>query len=399
MKNNRLFLLLAAVTVLAAGCEKTDTTEDVRDTVPVESVSLDESISGGAELTAGGTLSIADLVTVLPEDATDRTVSYQSSDETVATVSEEGLVTALKAGAVTISVTAGDKTVKFILTVKAATVEIVSITASETSLAYELSEVSGPVDLMQYITINPQNYTGDVIFESSDGGVADVDARGQMTIKGEGECTVTVAAENNAEINAVITVTVTPGQVTGDYDRSEWSMTCSQNPLPELSDRNNSLTAMLDGDASTVFCITRPGKNTGGINLSTVDKETYQIDFTIDMGAVQKVNYFRLDHLSDKGTDLGTRMAGFTEILGSTNGTEFSSIVKNINFAEHSRVLVNTSTENIAIPLTECRYIKFVMVGTGCYDPGVDSDGNDTDKGNSAQIKEIYMGYDPETVE
>jgi len=45
-------------------------------------------------------------VSVLPEDATDRSVSWSSSDETLATVSQEGVVTALAPGTVTIAATA-----------------------------------------------------------------------------------------------------------------------------------------------------------------------------------------------------------------------------------------------------------------------------------------------------
>lgn len=365
------------------------------ETVAVESITLDDSIKDGATLEAGETLSIAGLVTVLPDNATDKTVTYGSSDEKVATISEAGLITALSEGPTTISVSAGDKTVKFILTVTAKSeepVEITEITISESTLSFEMSADAQPVDLMQYITVTPENHTGTLTFSSSSQTVATVDAEGMLTLVGAGETTVTVAAEDNPSVSATVTIVVS-----GDYDRSGWSMTCSQNPLPNLSGRNNSLTAMLDGNPDSVFCITRPGKKTGGVNLSGVDADTYQIDFTIDMGTVQTINYFRLDHLSANGPDLGTRMAGFTQILGSKNGSEFSPIAENVDFAEHARVLANTSTENIAIPATECRYVKFVMIGIGCYDPGVNSEtGADTNNGNSAQIKELYLGYKAE---
>ena len=47
--------------------------------------------------------------TVLPEDASYQTVKWYSSDEEVATVDENGLVTAKKAGTVTITVITDDK--------------------------------------------------------------------------------------------------------------------------------------------------------------------------------------------------------------------------------------------------------------------------------------------------
>ena len=73
--------------------------------VDVESVSLSETehtmdlSEGTFQLTA----------TVLPEDASYQTVKWYSSDEEVATVDENGLVTAKKAGTVTITVITDDK--------------------------------------------------------------------------------------------------------------------------------------------------------------------------------------------------------------------------------------------------------------------------------------------------
>ncbi len=71
-------------------------------TVAVTGVALDKT---EAALTVGETLTLT--ATVEPEDATDPTVTWTSSDESVATVTD-GVVTAVAAGTATITAAAGD---------------------------------------------------------------------------------------------------------------------------------------------------------------------------------------------------------------------------------------------------------------------------------------------------
>ena len=70
--------------------------------VAVTGVTLDKT---EAALNIGETVTLA--ATVAPDDATDKTVTWTSSDETVATVTD-GVVTALAAGTATITVTTTD---------------------------------------------------------------------------------------------------------------------------------------------------------------------------------------------------------------------------------------------------------------------------------------------------
>ena len=70
--------------------------------VPVNEI----TVSYAEEMNVGETQTI--LADVLPADASDKTLSWHSSDENVATVTEDGLVTALNAGEVIITVTAAD---------------------------------------------------------------------------------------------------------------------------------------------------------------------------------------------------------------------------------------------------------------------------------------------------
>lgn len=83
---------------LTASCEVTVTPA----TVAVTGVSLDQST---LELEPGGTATL--VATVAPENATDKSVSWSSSDDAVATVAD-GVVTAVADGTCTITVTTTD---------------------------------------------------------------------------------------------------------------------------------------------------------------------------------------------------------------------------------------------------------------------------------------------------
>lgn len=92
----------AVITVTTADGEFTDTCT-VTVPVHVESVSLNKDTTS---LVVSATETLT--ATVLPSNATDKTVTWVSSDPTKATVSNEGLVTALAAGETTITVTTTD---------------------------------------------------------------------------------------------------------------------------------------------------------------------------------------------------------------------------------------------------------------------------------------------------
>lgn len=81
----------------------------------VEGITLDKT---EGILTAGNTVTLN--ATVLPEEIADETiVTWTSSDEKVATVDENGKVTAIAAGEATITANAGEKSTTYKLTVKA----------------------------------------------------------------------------------------------------------------------------------------------------------------------------------------------------------------------------------------------------------------------------------------
>lgn len=105
------------------------------------------------------------------------------------------------------------------------------------------------------------------------------------------------------------------------------------------------------------------------------------------MQVAQKVEYFNIRHISTSGPDFGTRFAKFSQILGSSDGSSFTEISGLLDFSDKAGVTTEQMTGNISIPASECRYLKFVMKGIECYDP------SGKNNGNTAQIKELYLGY------
>ena len=82
-------------------------------TTKVESLAFDK---GEGTLTTGNSTTMK--VTVLPESASDQTITWKSSDESVATVDADGKVKAVKAGTATITASIGDVSAEYALTVR-----------------------------------------------------------------------------------------------------------------------------------------------------------------------------------------------------------------------------------------------------------------------------------------
>lgn len=168
----------------------------------VTGVSLDKTnlnLNPGKE----GTL----IATITPDNATDKSVEWKSDDTGVATVNENGKVTAVGLGTTTITVTTTDGDFQDTCTVTVTappTVSVTSVTLDKTSLALDV----GGSDTLT-ATVEPDDATNKAVtWSSSNEKVATVDQNGNVKAVGAGKATITAAASDGSGKTATCEVTV-----------------------------------------------------------------------------------------------------------------------------------------------------------------------------------------------
>ncbi len=148
---------------------------------------------------------------VEPEDAANKTITWESTDDAVASVSADGLVKALAAGSTTVkaSIFGSDAVAECEITVSPIEAETVSLNSSNITLAaggtFQLEATVEPIDTTDKT----------VTWDSSDDAVATVSADGLVTAVATGNATITATC---GAATATCSVTVeAAGYAVGDF--------------------------------------------------------------------------------------------------------------------------------------------------------------------------------------
>lgn len=140
-------------------------------------------------------------VTYTPSDVTKKDITWVSSNTSIVTVND-GIVVGVETGETEIIAKCGDVTDKCKVTV---VISATSIKLNKTSLELHLHDTEALI-----ATIEPDNTTDSIVWESSDEGVATVEG-GVVTAVGAGEATITANAGNQkAECKVTVSAIVVP---------------------------------------------------------------------------------------------------------------------------------------------------------------------------------------------
>ncbi|CAN7235186.1 Ig-like domain-containing protein [Paenibacillus sp. LjRoot153] len=188
----------ATITVKTFDGEYTATSVVTVEQIPVEGVSLTPA---DLELVVGTTQVVTP--TFIPANASNQMVSWASDNPSIAVVNESGVVTALKPGTATITVTTEDegRMASAVVTVKGISIGGISLNHLKITLAVDRTYLLSAAIL-------PKNASNlNVSWSSSDPSVATVDASGRVTGVRSGIATI-IARSEDGGLTASSEVTV-----------------------------------------------------------------------------------------------------------------------------------------------------------------------------------------------
>ncbi|MBQ8134948.1 MAG: Ig domain-containing protein, partial [Clostridia bacterium] len=173
--------------------------QEVQDTVAATSINLNKT-SVSLEKSKTTTLT----ATVNPSNATNKTVTWKSSNTKVATVDSTGKIKAVGSGSATITAeTINGKKATCKVTVKVLPTSIKLNKTSVTIVKGKTAKITA--------TVSPSNATDKkVTWKSSNTKVATVDSTGKITAKGAGTATITATTSNSKKATCKVTVNTPP---------------------------------------------------------------------------------------------------------------------------------------------------------------------------------------------
>ena len=168
----------------------------ISQTVPIESIELSKA---SVELNVGESETL--IATVKPDNATDKTVTWSSSAAEIASVDQNGKVTAIKEGTATITAKAGGKEASCEITVDKKVIQVTSITLDKEELTVFVGNQATLT-----ATVKPDDATDKTVTWTSSNTSAATVENGVIKGVGTGRTTITATAGNQSATCSVLVV-------------------------------------------------------------------------------------------------------------------------------------------------------------------------------------------------
>ena len=265
------------------------------------------------------------IATVLPSVASDKTVTWSSSDENIATIDANGNVTGVGIGNATITATTNDGSNL------SASCSVNVTQVSATSIRLDQSEVEMTVgqDVKLTATVLPSGSSQRVTWSSSDPSVAKV-VGGTVYAQDMGECLITARTLDGTNLTADCLIMVYPG---GETPSPAGSGDVNGDGIVNISDVTSLIDYLLNGTAPITPTGNTKTYTVNGVTFTMVNVEggTFTMGATPEQGD-DATNFEKPAHQ----VTLSSFSIGQTEVTQAlwlavmgTNPSEFTGNLQN----------------------------------------------------------------------
>jgi hypothetical protein len=367
----------AAICVLAFNSCEDDSTSDSN---PVTAIVVSNSGSANTfTLVAGATQQAEVAVTPANADDADQYTrfTYKSSNPTVFTVDENGLITAVGAGSAVLTVTPAnnaDIRATCMVVVYNPDQKVTSVAFDESLLDLYI-EAGTVLELADKVTVLPADaLLSDVEFTSSNEAVATVNEYGRVWIHTLGDATITARAIDGSNVEGTMNI---HARVMANipFDRTDWTVTTSHQHYVESDGTVVGDPALLfDDNTNTCIGLVKPGKTLAGISVPAGD----EVFFVVDMKEQKEFNFLQLSHRQNNTYDT-IRFKGVSVFGSNDEGDDktFTTILDNVTVSS------GTSVVHVPFVLEQSHTYRFVKVQLTGYT---------TSSGNTVQMSEFNVG-------
>lgn len=323
--------------------------------VPVTSVSVSPDT---ATIYSGGTnnKTVQLSATVLPSNATDKTLTWQSNATGVATVSSSGLVTAVSAGSATITATANDGSGQYdtaAITVVAKALSSIAVTGTPSKTSYNSGESFDPTGITITATYNNGDTanvaTGDATYSPDPLTPSDT----QVTVNWGGKSTVITGITVSSVSLSSIAVTGTPNKTsyyvgdtfdpTGVTIRAYYSD--SSNVVLSYEDCTFDPTPLTVGTTSITVGYSSKTTSISGITVSAITLNSISIKT-----AATKTNFKLGETFSSSGLVINANYNNGT--VEKTSGFSVTGVNTMVLGAQTATVTFESKTVTYAVDVT-----------------------------------------------